>query len=174
MNPTANHSRPGTSHKHLNFMRPFRLLVLALALIVGGFFVWNWLSFQRVRRGYEVDPTTHSSYLQTRLAEDLGYSGFEAVWLQRAWVNGFSDHTYLFVAAADSTDLRQAIEVVAGTEPISASYFRDGAYLGPSTTPSWWDTATIDSAEARYFRKESRLWRFTWIGSRLYIVLSVA
>ena len=151
-------------------MKPLRIFTLVPILIVGGFLAWNWLSWYRMGQGYEVEPRTKSSYLQTRLSEDLGYSGFESGWLQKAWVNGFREHTYLFLVVPDSTDLRKSIEKVAvSKDSVSIS----GGYLGPSTAPKWWNTETIDAAGTRYFRKESRVWRFTWIDGRLYIALSV-
>lgn len=125
-------------------------------------------------RGYEVGPETQISYLRTQLYRDLGYRGFDPNSLQKSWINGFQDHTYLFLISPTSTDFKSAIEKVAGAGPISASYFRDGGYLGSSTAPRWWDTVKIDATDALYFRKESHLWRFTWIEDRLYIVLSAA
>jgi hypothetical protein len=155
-------------------MRSLRILTIALLVLVGAFLVWNWYSWHRMSRGYEVDSETQISYLRTQLTEDFGYSGFDSTSLQKAWVNGFSDHTYLFLISPTSTDFKSAIEKVAGTEPISAPYFRDGGYLGPATAPRWWDTVKIDAADALYFQKESHLWRFTWIGGHLYVVLSAA
>jgi hypothetical protein len=155
-------------------MRSLRILTIALLALVGAFLVWNWYSWHRMSRGYEVDPETQISYLRTQLTEDFGYSGFDSTSLQKAWVNGFSDHTYLFLISPTSTDFKSAIEKVAGTEPISAPYFRDGGYLGPATAPRWWDTVKIDAADALYFQKESHLWRFTRIGGHLYVVLSAA
>lgn len=122
--------------------------------------------------GYEVDPTEYAPFLGAKLAEYLGYDGFEAQWLQKAWMNGFQDHTYLFLVTANSPALREAIENATGEEPIQASYFRNGGYLGPSTAPRWWDTAKLDATEARYFERNSDFWRFTWIDEQLYIVYS--
>lgn len=153
-------------------MKSLTIVVLFLTTLVGGFFAWNWYGWHRMEIGYEMNPKEYSSYLQTKLAEDLGYEGFDRQWLQKAWVNGFRDHTYLFVVAADTSSLRDAIEKRTGTDPIQLSYFRNGGYLGPSTAPRWWNTAGIDAAEARYFERNSTFWRFTWINDRLYIVYS--
>jgi len=155
-------------------MKTILTLALTLVAIVGGLVAWDWYSWHRLSRGYEVKAAAHSSYLKTMFSEDLGYRGFNPGSLQKAWMNGFQDHTYLFLVLTDTSDLKNAIEKVAGTEPISASYFRDGSYLGPSIAPNWWNTKAIDSVDARFFQKDSRLWRFTWIDGRLYIVLSVA
>jgi hypothetical protein len=123
-----------------------------------------------MKTGYEVKAKNYAPYLQAKLEEDLGYSGFEHKWLQNAWVNGFQDHTHLFVVAGDTNGLIDAIEKATCTEPIQLTFFRSGNYLGPSTAPDWWDTARIDAAESRYFAKNSDFWRFTWINGRLYIV----
>lgn len=155
-------------------MRALRILTLGIFLIVGGFLALNWWSWHRITRGYEVNPKEQASYLQTMLEEDIGYRGFKKEWLRKAWANGFQDHTYLFLVKADSDELRVAVEKVAGMEPIQQSFFAGGGYLGPSTAPEWWDTASVDPASgARYFQKDRRrLWRFTWIGDSLYLIVS--
>lgn len=151
-------------------MKPLSILALILITLVGGIFIWNWYGWHRMKTGYEVKPKEHSSYLQQKLSEDFGYDGFERQWLVKAWVNGFKDHTHLFIVEADSPSLKEAIEKATGKEPIQASFFRSGGYLGPSKAPSWWNAATLNAAEARYYERDSDFWRFTWVGERLYIV----
>ncbi len=151
-------------------MKILKIVVIALTTLVGGCFVANWYSWHRMKTGYEVKAEDYAPYLQTRLEEDLGYSGFQHPWLQQAWVNGFQDHTHLFEVTGHANGLRDALERATGKEPIQLLYFSSGNYLGPSTAPEWWDTARIDAAESRYLQKNSDLWRFTWIDDRLYIV----
>jgi hypothetical protein len=151
-------------------MKSLSILAASLVLLVGGFFAWNWYGWHRMKTGYEVKPKEYSSYLQSMLSEEFGYQGFERSTLQKAWVDGFQDHTYLFVVSADSPGLREALESATGTDPIQSSFFRNSDYLGPSTAPSWWNAAVIDAADARYFQRNSTLWRFTWLNDRLYIV----
>ena len=150
-------------------MKILKIAAIVLTTLVGGCFVANWYGWHRMKTGYEVKAKDHGSYLRERLAEDLGYNGFDPKWLQKAWVNGFQDHTYLFLVTAD-TGMREAIERATGTEPIQLRYFSTGNYLGPSTAPEWWNTTRIDASESRYFEKNSDFWRFTWIDGRLYIV----
>lgn len=157
---------------NLATMKSLGILAFFLIAFLGGLFVWNWYGFHRMKTGYEVKTSDYSSYLKAKISDDLGYGGFDPRWLQEAWMNGYQDHTYLFVVVADTSSLRDAIEKATGTDPIQLSYFRNGGYLGPSTAPQWWDTARIDAAEARYFQKNSDLWRFTWINDQLYIVYS--
>jgi hypothetical protein len=151
-------------------MKTLSIIALVLITLVVGFFTWSWYGWHRMKTGYEVNPKKYSSYLQAKLSEDFGFKGFEQQWLQNAWVNGFQDHTYLFVVAADSPGLREAIEKATGKEPIQVSFFRSAGYLGPSTAPGWWNTSAIDAADARFFEKDSTFWRFTWMNDRLYIV----
>lgn len=139
-------------------------------MLVGGFFAMNWYGWYRMKTGYEVNPEDHASYLQSRLKEDLGYTGFDRSWLQKAWLNGFREHTHLYVVKGNANGMREAIEKATGQDPIQLTYFISGNYLGPSTAPGWWDTARIDAAESRYHEKNSDLWRFTWLDGRLYIV----
>jgi hypothetical protein len=151
-------------------MKILKIAVIVLTTLVGGCFVANWYGWHRMKTGYEVKAKDYAPYLQARLKEDLGYGGFEQSWLQEAWVNGFRDHTYLFVVEGNADGLREAIENATGKDPIQITFFSSGNYLGPSTAPDWWDTARLDAAEARYFEKNSNFWRFTWVGDRLYIV----
>jgi len=123
-----------------------------------------------MKTGYELNPNECSTYLQSKLSEDFGYNGFDRRWLKKAWVNGFQDHTYLFVVEADSGSLKEAIKSKTRIEPIQESFFRGGGYLGPSSAPGWWDTVKTNADDARYFEKNSKFWRFTWIHDRLYIV----
>ena len=146
--------------------------MIVFAIAVGGFFTWQLHGLNSMRTGYEVDPRDKAAYLEAKLSEDLKIEHFDSTWLQQAWMNGFQDHTYLFVLSPDSPDFRAKLEKLAGPEPISGSRYRNGGYLGPSTAPTWWDTTVIDAAEGRYFQGESRSWRFTWLNGRLYIVLS--
>ena len=74
-----------------------------------------------------------------RILPRVGYSGFESAWLQKAWVNGFRDHTHLFLVAGDTGGLREAIEKTTGEDPIHTTLFCKGGYLGPSTAPDWWE-----------------------------------
>jgi hypothetical protein len=151
-------------------MKILKIAVIVLTTLVGGCFVANMYGWHRMKTGYEVKAKDYAPYLQARLEEDLGYSGFEHQWLQKAWLNGFREHTHLFVVTGDANGLREAIEKATGTEPIKLTYFSSGNYLGPSTPPDWWDTARIDAAESRYFEMNSNFWRFTWHDNRLYIV----
>ena len=151
-------------------VRILKIAILVMTALVGGCFVASLYGWHRMKTGYEVKPNDHASYLQARLEEDLGYSGFERPWLQKAWVNGFQDHTYLFVVTGNANGLRDAIEKVTGKDPIQQTFFSSGNYLGPSTAPDWWATARIDAAESRYYQKSSDFWRFTWLDGRLYIV----
>ncbi len=130
----------------------------------------NWYGWHRMKTGYEVNTKDYAPYLQARLKKDLGYGGFDHSWLQEAWVNGFQDHTHLFVVKGNADGLRGAIEKATGKDPIQLTFFSDGNYLGPSTAPDWWDAAKIDTAESRYYEKNSDFWRFTWLDGRLYIV----
>lgn len=82
-----------------------------------------------MKTGYEVKAKDRASYLRERLADDLGYSGFDPKWLQKAWINGFQDHTYLFVVA-DDAGLREALERATGSDPIQLRFFSSGNYLG--------------------------------------------
>jgi hypothetical protein len=151
-------------------MKPFLFIALVLITLVGGLFAWNWYEWHRMKTGYEVSPHEYSSYLKSKLSEDFGYDGFEQKWLKKAWVNGFQDHTYLFVVEADSGSLKETIETKTGTEAIQASFFQNGSYLGPSTAPDWWNSTKTNAADSRYFEKNSTFWRFTWFDNRLYIV----
>ncbi|RYD20148.1 MAG: hypothetical protein EOP88_16210 [Verrucomicrobiaceae bacterium] len=147
--------------------------MFGVLLIVGGFLAVSSWSWSRMGRGEEVDAKELAPYLALLLKEDLGYPGFKKEWLRKAWVNGFQDHTYLFLVKADSDEMRTAVEKIAGTEPVQHTFYKEGGYLGPSTAPGWWDTASVDSAPgARYFQNDKgRLWRFTWIGDSLYLVV---
>lgn len=78
-------------------MKTLSILALVLITLVGGFFAWSWYGWHRMKTGYEVESTECASYLQAKLSEDFGYKGFERQWLQKAWMNGFQDHTHLFV-----------------------------------------------------------------------------
>jgi hypothetical protein len=151
-------------------MKSLTIIALVLITLVGGFFARGWYGMHRMKTGYEVNPNEYSSYLQSKLSEDFGYDGFDRKWLKKAWMNGFQDHTYLFVVEADSRSLKEAIETKTGIEPIQESFFRSGGYLGPSSAPDWWDTAKTNAADARYFERNSTFWRFTWVHNRLYIV----
>jgi hypothetical protein len=151
-------------------MKILKIAVIVLTTLVGGCFVANWYGWHRMKTGYEVKPKDYASYLQARLEEDLGYSGFERPWLQKAWVNGFQDHTHLFVVTGNANGMREAIEKATGKDPIQPYFFSSGNYLGPSTAPDWWNTAKIDAADSRYHQKNSDFWRFTWLDGRLYIV----
>jgi hypothetical protein len=151
-------------------MKVLKIVVIVLSTLVGGCFVANWFGWHRMKTGYEVKTKDYASYLQAQLEEDLGYSGFEHPWLQKAWVNGFQDHTHLFVVTGNAHGLRAAIEKATGKDPIQLTFFSSGNYLGPSTAPGWWDTTRIDAAESRYYEKNSDFWRFTWLDDRLYIV----
>jgi hypothetical protein len=154
-------------------MKPLKVGVIilgVLATLVGGCFMANWYGWHRMKTGYEVKAKDYAPYLRAKLEEDLRYSGFEHSWLQKAWVNGFQDHTHLFVVSGNVTGLRAAIEKVTSGAPSQPHIFGSGGYLGPSTAPDWWDTARTDAAESRYYEKDSRFWRFTWLDDRLYIV----
>jgi hypothetical protein len=151
-------------------MKILKIVLIVLTTLVGGCFVINWYGFHRMKTGYEVNAKDDAPFLQSMLMDDLGYTGFEHRWLKKAWVNGFQDHTYLFLVEGATNDLRAAIEKATTTEPIQLTFFSTGNYLGPSKPPVWWDSATLDAAEARYFTKDSNFWRFTWVGNRLYIV----
>jgi hypothetical protein len=151
-------------------MKILGIIVICVATLIGGCFVSNWYGWHRMKTGYEVKVKDYAPYLQERLEEDLGYQGFEHQWLQEAWVNGFQDHTYLFLVTGDTKGLKEAVESATGNNPIQSTYFSSGNYLGPSTAPDWWNTVKIDAADSRYFEKNSNFWRFTWIDNRLYIV----
>jgi hypothetical protein len=74
-------------------MKILKIVAIVLTTLVGGCFVANWYGWHRMKTGYEVNAKDYAPYLQARLKDDLGYSGFEHQWLQKAWVNGFQDHT---------------------------------------------------------------------------------
>ena len=153
-------------------MKSVRSIGLVVTVLVIGFIAWNWFHWNRLADGYEVAPREQAPYLKRKLAEDLGFDGFQDAWLKGAWVNGFREHTYLFFVEPDSSNLKAAIASADGIESVGSSYYQDAGYLGPSTAPDWWDSSVIDSADALFFRVNDSKWRFTWIDDRLYIVHS--
>ena len=108
-------------------MKILKIAVIVLTTLVGGCFVANMYGWHRMKTGYEVKAKDEASYLQARIEEDLGYSGFEHQWLQKAWVNGFREHTNLYLVS-NSQGLESAIKKVATRD---AATFQKGGYLGP-------------------------------------------
>ncbi|GEM_PF-4771645 len=143
--------------------------ILFLAYLLA-FFGLPYLQMRKMYHGYEKDPVEGGQFLRGALAGEFHLNGFQPDWVQGAWVNGFREHTYLYVVKPDLPEFRaELINTI--LEAGGTFEQRTFHYLGPSTAPDWWMTAKVDTEEGIFYYETDRYWRFTWIGDLLYVVM---
>lgn len=82
-----------------------RYVALISILPIIGILFLGWLSSWD-SGGSEQKVIDVAPALSDRLRVDFGYENFKSEWLKKAWVNGFREHTFLYLVVPDSTSLK--------------------------------------------------------------------
>ena len=154
-------------------MKRKHIFILAVALFVPILFVgWYVHSMGKISRGYETAPLEQYDYLSSALKEEINFEGLDGDWIIASWANGFQDHTFLYKLLIPPIDLeRLRASFPPLTQSSSASILQAGAYLGPSTAPDWWDTASLDSMDYLAHRGQRRYLRLNVVGESAYLIV---
>ena len=113
--------------------------------------VWSW---KRMEWGYGVDSSRGHETLNRIFGSELEYSNFASGSVEKIWMNGFREHTYLFKISMGDVSTEELMKNKALVEGGPWNSSNRGHYLGPSRAPKWWDSETLDYLPSKYFYGE--------------------
>ena len=170
------------------------IATLVVAMLVGlvGLGAWfghrMFAGFRAAEEGAEYPPAEEGKWLADQLRHKFGFDAFSADSVERAWANGFQDHTWLFRAsvAPDVFDgLRKAVRAaktlplvsVDDTDDLSVCPFGFCTFhpQGPSRMriPAWWDVARLSGIDCLNYQDAQGGYWFGYepSGHTLYVLV---
>jgi len=151
-------------------MQPMRrgCLVLVLALVVGAIAFLAWFRHGMIATvaGREYPPQEEEAWLKQGLESHFRWAGLPENSLEKVWVNGFREHTYLYrirLSPGEFAGLRQAVLTSEGEGVriddrddlgLCPLGFGTSTPQGPEKmkVPEWWEVASLHSFDGLLWR----------------------